>query len=1825
MLSTLLDVQTTPHIKYRMGWWRSLRYNWNLGKRIFKEGMLHPLFSDLSSYRLSQIFQKIKTFQQEALPKALILKKSHMRTDPVKLLEIFDKSAAIEVNQSDMTAQKYRKLLHKTLVYLEIFKASEAKLSEQSEIRKWLRDSGINLMKKYKEAFGDNDHPTYEAILGYFTTIIDKIEEATRLDVFKLPNSPEKQAPARGTFEELLVFDQPLFSIESFKRTGLTPILVIKPLNPIDFDDNEDIIRTDFNKWMKICDKLSKEKRLEELKFNLQDIFFALESADEAYFWNKIPNKNLEEWSGMLETLCLLFAQIHFGTHQEGPLPQQMLHLFKILYRVIRLASFRDEKTAFDNFTVDMEPFIDILKDPNLDLGIVSSEIKIWIKAIQNLGIPLDLTTSSNTAKQPPNDRLFFKTYRKRILEKKRNPHLHSNYDKLEEDFGAVGSGLSKQVIHLRRMKIVMLAMMAKYRCLGNPGLWGFSLNMIRSLAAFLKKKATDIDSDFLSRIFDGIDQHLNSTGVPSTLRKNHYLLHSQPTVTLEEYDIDFLGYDPHFIAKYGNSPFASDYVPSQFKRTAQEVPPPISSQVIEACLANGPYPHVDVDGFAVDPTKDNKINPFRYIPPGEHKTEREIYNDRLSELGLPFDFWAELRAIQSSPLGMRIPDTLALFSRYPNYLTHPRYGLALQRVFSLNFFCNAALYEYTFEKPRRIISVLKGLYFIHKSLMTGNNKPGLFFIERMIEQTATTFFMIRKIYDQEERPFPDSLEISKYLYEREEVNTLLNSRNKPDLIHNNAIHHAYLLYYATFLKQHLKNLSYDFTLSLSVDQCFQLLESYYFTRKIPQPIHERNREHEGQIAYLMHRLFPFIMDYLKDNTDYRNNFINRLTYSHIKEPLTWVKGDSSYSFKASIYEVDLASGLLYKNKITKCHLPDTITCDPVCKILFDSDKTIHEIPCKRWNVHKGNEIGQIYRFVYRSHPYCIVLMPGQERMIFKKMSYKNNKSSWHQLQRVRRLQEQPADPQSDLISQMDRLSDEKERILQDMSKIAIERNLPGEVVYHFYWASSATNRFIVEEADGHFLLSGLITIKKSKRFDGLSSLSHVNIYDLALNEGGSEYSILNPWNQLEFQRFLALGTPRQLMALGKAGKVTRIKYLDDNLEYAWDVKTQTWSCVPMAGYALSSKKIEEVIECKRKNRRQASFFDSSFTYYHLLEHPTRPYRILLLATELQRAVSTEQGNYLAKYNRKQVSPKFTPHAKIYQYDVDPLSGLKSTTSEGYLYLAYVLFTQSKYDQALFYLTKAQNIKPGKSKESEQIISWFTEWKTTSKSAHVVLLHVHLLVLQQLQREKIEKSTPQEQYIQLLKVLISFHEYLKYKRNFQLDPRLALTHKQRTKLLQYCISQEKYFESLKDKSLSFLENFDFDLSSLSNQLSTVREQEAKNREDEKAKLDIEISSLRKQIEDNKKALEGKPLPDSLPSILLEEPSPLFPDYLEHLGTEEPDKKSDKAFLSQIELFQQGVCKLKDIDPFAHLLAMDLLIDTLHSFSTQKAEENKLKDDVDLDQMNVNLKKAVDDYESQAYDLKVNILAQFRLPMPYASNWDSPINRLRESSDSSERYFMEALYCCYTGDWRDLTGPEIVKINSIAQIQQDIVEYLKIKTTLQQYQKALDSLRLYQDTKLITHLNHLGEILSIKRYYDPDNDPNRFKLLLLEHEQKVIVTKDQVESNIANSKIPNLFIHRSIGGGKTTISRNLDMHPDGIHMAGAVTDEALIDMHHEILERTTLEAYGQLADRFEFSRGDPSDPIALRIILRNFLKIIAHKGRMDFSKKGSFKPPPFADG
>jgi Protein of unknown function (DUF3638) len=1764
-LSALIEAQAMPHSAHNLSWFDSLLYNFNLAKRMvqWKNGLqtlpkilgskapneaenLHALFlkaqppmiQDLSVTKFANVFQKLKSKIENKSDDGF---QHQTKTEPVKLIEIFSKCLLPYGNTQLI------KLMQKTVLFLDIYHAHIGEL-DNYPFRKWLKDSAINLLESYHKYLFDPVE--VQPIIRYFGELVERISQIDEGRVFnELPGIASPQ-PSSKLFTDSLAFAQPSLDMGRFTQTAAS-VSRSQP-QPMSKEPNA---KKAVSEALKTCELLSSQNKLEELHLITQDLFNRFETLDMNNFWSQLNANDAEMWSWWIQQLCSYSSQVTFGL-KLALAPSQISHILWAIKTCQQLAQKNDNQTCFGNFCLDMDSFKDILQDPYLDLGSEGPKIHATIKEIENAGkTRVDLTNPNSEDMQSPNDQLFFSHYRQV------HSKLFLNLDKketksiLEEDFGKGKGKLAKQIIHLRRIKIIATTMMAMYRTLGNPSLYEYLKNALGLFLSSKDKKLSDLEAIFVKQKISEITNLAKTLAPPYAFTTNEYFLIKDHTVHIGAKSLDYMDYNKPPLGDV-ISPFASKRFPSQYKNTGPEVPKNIAFEIIEGCVGDADNKPIHEDGTVLQPASIAKNfdgstkkewsmrDQAHYIPSGMSRTEQSAYGEHQIKHGLSPDVWAELCTMQTDPTKTRIPNTLETFVRYSTLLGKDKEASAWQRVFSLNLFRNNALGNFLEEMPEYTPTLISNLQKLSTLMLINKNVRGFLFIAHISSQICSIITNEKEAMHELVKTQQGQIQEWLQTYHRKKM-------LKP---HARLLHETFLLTLRENLKDRLQNTHYNALEDPAVCPLLpDILKSHFVLQQTAIPIAERNFANEENITYMMHRLFPACQSLLKQqrltNPVAFNQFFNSLAATPNGR---WqeVSQDLCYKNEHEDVQVDMKTGRLFVNGSAKCCLPAFVAHDPFYQQLF-GESTIYKISCNTWNIASDATNGEIYEFVHQEKKYRLLILPEQDPLLYQEVLEEKGKTNWYLYCKI-----QP----------------------ETAAKTSSERTLPPKaalpqvLLNNYLWVAPQTDNFRIENGDGKLLFHGEF-LKDAQIKVEKQSLSHKKIATCKTNSGSY---VLNPWAEQSFERFLAIASPHQILATGsQKGDVAAIKYLDCRLEYQWNPEEKKWACTTLPGYSLSSKKLEAYTgsggalsnAAKKKANR---IFSLNFPYYQILEHPAKQSKLLLSLREYT-SLNDRENKVIGKSNHQLVPQSANDPGILYQYSIDPFGELKSPSPEGYLYLAYLFYIQSNYEYATYYLTKARNIKPEQSTECQKILDWIDHWDDATDESCGFILHVLLHVLDN--SPSLKKKTPlsenQKKMIAKLKITHERYEKVNLRKSYR-----DLSPDQHSRIRFYL----NLIDPIKQHNAA------------SPDLKKSIDQLKRTRENQRKKINLRLSSSC-----------INPAPGVFPAS----------GYMQPIFSEKVRKK-----ILDVTYKHEQSQKLNDLktadnkkDSFAGELVDELLKDI--DIAVNESQTSKALHQQDLTEISQSIAADYANLENEMKELKKMLLSKI-LPHALRSCWEPLSRTLKGYSELYDQSFTTVLHEAANDNAEKLT--DLVGETEVEAVKALAKNYLEKKTLWQQHLKARNLIEQYKNTGSNTKKNRLAEILSLERHYDPAKDPLAMRILLLEAEQEIIVKKSQIDHFRLMITQKNILKHAACGDGKTTVVRPLvlDYKADGKTLSCAITHQPLIATHHKYLETATSEAFGGKAHRFEFNREYPTDASSLQAISHNLCTDIYERVRLDFT-------------
>lgn len=1494
---------------------------------------------------------------------------------------------------------------------------------------------------------------------------------------------------------------------------------------------------------------LSDARDLDALSNSVSDAFVIIAQAHKEEYWNSLTPPELKKWSRFTLDLVRYLAQAHFGRGHNGPTPIEIYQMLHCMEVVQHLCHLNNDETQFQGYLITVTYFHQILEDRYLDLGPFRKEIfKILNKFSKDENGGIRFTFFGD-------DRDYLNKLAKNSPDRIKAKLLEKKLDNHTEweDFNLIPD----QINDLRKISWLAKAMMAKRYAL-LPNSWSSLITPRFGHdeygRGYIKPEMVETIKNNYKNDGIRIDKKLHKLGeAPDFQYKNNVLFKS---LRISPYEVYYI--DPDWGTDRLNRErhLGADSI---YKEIAEIPNVEMQSRMFQRIVAN-----LDGEGLK------DKIS-FR--------TDKGILDERYFFTGLSVDESADLQLMQTDS-ETRIPNTMACLCRNFRVLSDTHNGHEWQRLFTNNLFSNAAFFKYLQDHPEYAKVLVEDLEKLALTLIRSNQIRGSLFVMHLIERCRDTmqdlvhevpYEEVTKSLDKIDALCASNLKHLTIWHQKSEKELLYKSEQRR--IHQALLlHHAFKFYNAYYPD----NISDLYKNKEVVNHLLMLLKSHFVTKQVPQPYDEINASHEEMIRNFVKFLLPLFEEKLKDaNT--RNEWLTALLPSEKrKETHSWKSDQSASNYISGDLQIDIQRGVIYKQGITDSLLPQKITNDAVCRSLFGVE-LLFSMQAKQWRITDGSKLGHIYEFTHQGIVYRIAIFNGENPFIYKLTQKSCLGNTWHQLHSLK-------------------LSDASQKPL-----------IPKEVLAQSIWLDASGHKWFQENEQGERVCNGELRVKKQKTslIKRLLNGKPVPAFIVKNMKKGVQGELLNPWKNEQMERFTSIAGTDQVVAYGKDGKVEKVCYPEFNLEYQWEARSKLWQCNSMQGYHLSNKTMRAVLP---------NLFSTNFTHYQVLEHATKPARILLAGEGYQKKSIAGVESRLIKHSYKTMQPMRDGQEApvLYSYELDPVQGLKSNLPEGYLYLAYVLSTQSKYSHALYYLRKAQNIKLSITKEADvaaeqtervertrQILTWYGQLQSKSPHAKAVLLQVKLLMLDQLTLNAKNSDLKNEAEQLKKEIAIQFIEYTSFVEKGRIPIKLQLNmheksictnlcHKTNLNLLQQILAQSVP----KAQQQTFIETFQ----KINNSQSEIQQQ---------------INQLKEQVKIN----DAKPVEKAvqLDNSFTQE---IFTDYADFTMSDQVDnchkalEKSSAEFAKKLEKLTA-----QQDSEYLHEMSNELIHDLRLAVAKKGEVRKKLKIER-IPELQSQLEKEIEPLRTSILKLKNEILLSFNLEHMTLQQTEEYKKRLKNIDESHEKLLEQALFCYAANDWHNLVDNGTIAQHDIGELETKICEFLIQSIHLQQIQKGLDLAQKYSAKPSDTLEGELLDQITLKRFYDPRKDIHSRAILLLEYDSKIVIRKNQIDNIRTMLSQENLFKHEALAGGKTSVLRNIisKIKADGRHLSGVITDEPLIEMHHELLENTASNAYGDRAWRFEFKRGDPTDQYALSLIVKNLYEMIVHHGRFDLTKR-----------
>jgi hypothetical protein len=344
---------------------------------------------------------------------------------------------------------------------------------------------------------------------------------------------------------------------------------------------------------------------------------------------------------------------------------------------------------------------------------------------------------------------------------------------------------------------------------------------------------------------------------------------------------------------------------------------------------------------------------------------------------------------------------------------------------------------------------------------------------------------------------------------------------------------------------------------------------------------------------------------------------------------------------------------------------------------------------------------------------------------------------------------------------------------LQDTPLTMIGKQwLPRELAHYGCWTHQADKSMKFLDDKGELKASATWSAAEK-------AMDHLILY-----KSGTAYPLLFSKNKTQMEIFERLELANGVFFSGENQEVSDIIYPDLALSYKKAPSLNGWICSLYPQYLLSSKTLGALLTplSQENSAAQAQVFARSFKDYHLLEDPKGiDSPVLLLSGREYQRYRDPQEISLRKHGQQKYAkaPVASDPPMLFSYKVDPERGLVAREPEGYLYLAYTLWTQGKYPQAALAMRQGFNRLQGLTPQAIEVVSYFKKWESKDPNGHALLTKLFLYEIEQQQNEQTAEEITLTREKELYAALMEYKKYLTIEKD--IDPQLHLSQEEKDK------------------------------------------------------------------------------------------------------------------------------------------------------------------------------------------------------------------------------------------------------------------------------------------------------------------------------------------------------------------------------------------------------------------------------------------------------------
>lgn len=1297
--------------------------------------------------------------------------------EPSKLMEVFFKTTKPELYHGKKTLLKFSS-------FLSLYRQIGSRMKNDPKVRQWMRGNAESLLLQLeKKKDGTSpigmekaDSARAEKDLSYMRRelkgILDNIDSLDQRQKTKVPKSPGKQSSTRTSFRESL-HTPGLAKGSSFQAVS-TQVVAVDPLQNVELTNLEQAnvragIFSSYKEGLKAIQKQVDKKKWDNAAVLIEDLSRLLDELDETDFISQITAEEAEQWSGLVRDFGLISAQVSYGLGYIVPTPAFIQYNLQSLAMADKLIRAHDPTKIFSSYRFDTAPIEQVLRDPYLSLGSRGPAIEKALSYLQS----------------PPKAHVFAYPIRLTNAEGITSPcyfyDLDYFYPELEASLGIDQRNLYKmvsdddpipsQLAHMRQLYLTtqtLLAPSRTYIAQGVGNLLGAGLHILEEvqIGGLLTGKANPEERLYRNSVKQVIKKIQNERGSLKFHVKNSWFGYGRQFV-IEPYGLALQDFDdPIFIYQIGG-PNRFDFAhPRLYKDNGEHVDDEqVQSTLFEQAVAVSDYDLVSDEGERA--YTDNQLEArVIFQSHGVYgKTQLAIMREKLTLMGLPSDLIQELQLMHTGD-ATRAKETIGKFCKHIGLLNGGNAAPILQRLFDTGLFRNNQLMHTLKKDPAYAQTLFESLRDAVEGQKGAHQYRSYLHALDMMEKIAN-------FLDVVEGSLVIESDITKIQAAKESMQSYLKMAqqeiegftDRADLGTK-----PYATYQREFHRHQLLAQAHQFERSQTIDEqeLGKVLKSYCLLQSLPRSDSD-NPDQDERIAYFMHRIGPEIRIALSDPSKRSPlcNHVMHFLYPDVTQDFDWKsKGKSGFLFKAGDYTIDLKKGVFWEKGVRKCSLPKGVLKHPdfekIETVIKESgfEDDLGSILTELRSVKGSNESGSRFEFQLikdgKKTAFRLIVTDDNILRFYKKVG-----SSWYQLQ-------------TEIVPPG---TSEKSKLEQAKSMILGKKNpdrFPRELESHTCWIKD-DGRVLRAEKKGELVYLGKMKGSPPR----ITSLKH--------KPSGQE--VVNPWSKKSFDIFKRLDDPAQVLARGKNGRASEIYYNRFNLSYHWDPTRKAWTSPQHPGYHLSTRTLREYFTCDFDPETSVAPYDlselrevfsGSFDQYQLLEADNGWPKVVLSGAELTR-MDPEKNPFVLHLQKssKQLHQRFDVDKKaqipLFTYTADPNHGLVcDDVPDGYLYLAYTLFAQGKYKEAVRYLKRADINRP-LSPLGNEILGWIQTFQDKSMGAQAFKMHVTLMLIHQAEMIKGKSKTSQSAQAFGLIVASQMKQYLqlvdqgKIPKEWQLD------------------------------------------------------------------------------------------------------------------------------------------------------------------------------------------------------------------------------------------------------------------------------------------------------------------------------------------------------------------------------------------------------------------------------------------------------------------------